>query len=89
MDTLAFLKTMDTDSFDGVLYDPPYSSRQATECYKGYGMELLEVKPTMSHYWKYCKNEIDRILKPKGKVICFGWNSMGMGKTRGFEMTRI
>ena len=30
-----------------------------------------------------------RILKPGGKAICFGWNSMGLGKNRGFEMTRI
>ena len=89
MDALAFLKSMDTDSFDGVLYDPPYSLRQATECYKGYGMEQLQVKPTMMHYWSSCKDEIARILKPNGKVICFGWNSMGMGKTRGFDMTRI
>ncbi len=89
MDALEFLKTMETDSFDGVLYDPPYSPRQAAECYKGYGAELLKVKPTMANYWSSCKDEIARILKPSGKVICFGWNSMGIGKTRGFDMTRI
>ena len=33
--------------------------------------------------------EIARILKLNGKVICFGWSSMGLGKNRGFEMTRI
>lgn len=89
MDALEFLKTMETDSFDGVLYDPPYSPRQATECYQGYGMELLKIKPTMANYWSACKDEIARILKKDGKVICFGWNSMGIGKTRGFEMTRV
>ena len=30
-----------------------------------------------------------RIVKPNGKVICFGWNSNGVGKTRGFDMEKI
>ena len=40
-------------------------------------------------YWADCKNEIARIIKPGGKAICFGWNSMGLGKNRGFKMERI
>ena len=35
------------------------------------------------------KKEIKRILKVGGKVITFGWNSGGIGKTNGFEITRI
>ena len=35
------------------------------------------------------KNEAARIIKPGGKAICFGWNSMGLGKNRGFEIIRI
>ena len=30
-----------------------------------------------------------RILKTNGRVICCGWNTNGIGKTRGFEMTNI
>lgn len=40
-------------------------------------------------YWRLQKNEIARILKLNGKVICFGWNSGGVGKTRGFELESI
>lgn len=40
-------------------------------------------------YWSDVKDEMARIIKPGGKVICFGWNSMGLGKNRGFEMKRI
>lgn len=91
MDALQFLKSMETSSFDGVLLDPPYSPRQVKECYEGFGMQIVEwdIKPTMANYWSSCKDEIARILKPSGKVICFGWNSMGIGKNRGFEMTRV
>jgi len=81
LDALSFLKRMNSNSFVGVLYDPPYSITQA----RMYGKkEFSSMK-----YWADCKNEIARIIRPGGKAICFGWNSMGLGKNRGFEMTRI
>lgn len=89
MDALEFLKLQETDAFDGLLFDPPYSISQAKEVYEGYGMDKLDTKPTSMKYWGDCKNEIARILKPGGKVICFGWTSMGVGKNRGFSMERI
>ena len=88
-DALEFLKGQPDESFDGVLFDPPYSITQAKQCYEGYGMELLDTKPTSMKYWAECKNEMSRILKPGGKAICFGWTSMGLGKGRGFRMDRI
>jgi hypothetical protein len=89
MDALAFLKMQDDDKFDGVLFDPPYSITQAKTCYEGHGMELLDTKPTSMKYWGDCKTEMVRITKKGGKIICFGWNSMGTGKNRGMEMTRV
>ncbi len=81
LDALEFLKNRGDNEFDGVLYDPPYSLTQA----RMYGKkEFSSMK-----YWADCKNEIARIIKPGGKVICFGWNSMGLGKSRGFKMERI
>ena len=89
LDALVFLKGCESESADGVLFDPPYSITQAKQCYAGYGMDKLNIKPTSMQYWSEIKNEIARILKPNGKVICFGWNSMGLGINRGFEMKRI
>lgn len=88
-DALEFLKTIGNNSCDGVLFDPPYSITQAKQCYEGFGMDKLNIKPTSMKYWSECKNEISRILKKRGKVICFGWNSMGLGKNRGFEIKEI
>lgn len=51
-------------------------------------MGLLDTKPTSMRYWGDCKNEIARITKKGGKVICFGWNSMGIGQKRGFVMNK-
>lgn len=86
MDALQFLKMFDDNSVDGVLFDPPYSPRQVKECYDGLGGLKWDGKTT---FWSDTKNEIARIIKSHGKVICFGWNSMGIGKKRGFTMCRI
>lgn len=88
MDALDFLKQFDSNSVDVVLYDPPYSPRQVSESYKKLDMSV-NMQTTQSSYWSKQKNEIARILKPNGKVFCFGWNSQGIGKTRGFEMKEI
>lgn len=89
MDALEFLKKQESSYFDGVLFDPPYSITQAKQEYEGAGMELLDVRPTSMEYWAKCKDEMVRILKPGGKLICFGWNSMGAGKNRGMDLKRI
>jgi len=88
MDAVVFLKRFDNNSVDMVVYDPPYSPRQVSECYKNFGKTVTQ-EDTRMDFWSRAKDEISRILKVDGKVICFGWNSMGVGKTRGFEMQRI
>lgn len=88
MDALDFLKTFQNESVDGVLYDPPYSPRQVTECYQGVGINVTS-ETTRASFWGNQKKEISRIVKPGGKVITFGWNSGGIGRKYGFEITRI
>ena len=88
LDTLDFLKIFDDCSVDGVLYDPPYSPRQISECYKGVGLEVSN-KTTQASFWSNQKKEISRIVKLGGKVISFGWNSGGIGMKYGFEIERV
>lgn len=88
MDALDFIKIQEDESFDGLLFDPPYSVRQVAECYKGIGIKVTQETTRMTFY-SNIKNEISRIIKPGGKVISCGWNSMGMGKNRGFKIKRI
>jgi hypothetical protein len=88
MDALEFLKQFERESIDLVLFDPPYSPRQVSECYKRLG-KTVNMKTTQSSFWSNMKKEIERITKPSGMVLCFGWNSQGIGKTRGFNMEEI
>lgn len=88
LDALDFMKLFDDESVDGVLYDPPYSPRQVSECYNNVGFNVTW-DTTKASFWGNHKREISRIVKTGGKVITFGWNSGGIGYKYGFEITRI
>lgn len=88
LDALDFLKLFDNESVDMVLYDPPYSPRQVSEVYKKLDMSV-NMQTTQSSYWGNQKKEISRIVKKGGYVMTFGWNSGGIGKTKGFEIVEI
>lgn len=88
MDALDFLKLFPDNSIDGILYDPPYSPRQVSECYNNVGLSVTW-DTTKSSFWSNHKREISRILKLNGKVITFGWNSGGIGASNGFSIKRI
>lgn len=88
LDALDFLKHFESESVDLVLFDPPYSPRQVSESYKKLN-KTVNMQTTQSSFWSKMKIEIARITKTSGYVLCFGWNSQGIGKTRGFEMKEI
>lgn len=88
LDALDFLRLFGDASVDGVLYDPPYSPRQVSECYNDVGYSVTW-DTTKASFWGNHKREISRIVKIGGKVITFGWNSGGIGYKYGFEIRRI
>jgi len=88
MDATDFLKVWPDNSIDMVFYDPPYSPRQVSECYKSLGM-TVNMQTTQASYWGNQKKEISRIVSIGGYVITFGWNSGGIGKSLGFEIVEI
>jgi hypothetical protein len=88
LESLEFLKLFDDSSIDMVLFDPPYSPRQISECYKSIGREV-HMKDTQSSFYGDRKDEVARVLKLGGKAICCGWNSNGIGIKRGFELEHV
>jgi len=88
LDAVDFLKTFSDSSVDFVFYDPPYSLRQVSECYKSVGIGVT-METTQSSWRTRHINEISRILKPDGIVMCFGWNSSGVGINRGCELLEV
>ena len=82
MDALDFLKSLPDKSVDGILFDPPYSPRQIKECYQGVGLKVT-MEDTQSSFWGNLKREMARISKDETIIVCFGWNSGGVGKKLG------
>jgi len=77
-DAFEFVMTTDM-KFDTVILDPPYNLRKSREKYKG---------KYMGSYTKI-KNELHRILNEGARVISYGYDTVGMGKSRGFEKTEV
>ena len=84
-DALDFLKRAKSTSLDGVLFDPPYSVDQALRKYK----PVQGGTAGRAEYWAKCKDEIARAVRDEGKVLCFGWDSNGLGIKRGFRLNRV
>jgi hypothetical protein len=91
MDATAFMAMLADNGVraDLVIIDPPYSPRQVKECYDGIGLKMKQEDALRGFYHKKLKQQIQRILTEDGVVLTFGWNSTGMGKTLGFEITEL
>jgi len=88
MEALEFLKTIESSSVDFLFFDPPYSFRQIKECYNGIGLKVHQ-SDTQGSFYSKKKDEISRIMKKGGIVMSFGWSSMGICKSRGFEIKEV
>jgi DNA modification methylase len=88
LNALDFLKIFTDNTVDMVLYDPPYSFRQVSECYKKLDLTVT-AKDTSNAFFANFKKEIARVVKKDGIVISCGWNSNGIGKKLGFEQQEI
>ena len=71
------------------IIDPPYSPRQISESYKGFGKEVTKEDTQNARLYKRVRDAMDKIIPVGGIVLSFGWNSQGMGKTRGYEIIEI
>jgi hypothetical protein len=71
---------------DLVLFDPPYSPRQIMEHYQVAGIEVTKEDTQSGRLYRRVRNAVDRIVRPGGTVLSFGWQSGGMGIGRGYEL---
>lgn len=88
LDSKDFLKLFKDNEVDFCLFDPPFSPRQVSECYKKLG-KTVNTQTTQASFWSEQKKELSRIIKIGGGVITCGWNSGGIGMKYGFEIQEI
>ena len=81
-DVLEKLKDTKTETIDVLLFDPPYNNKMYKEHYEDKGSSIY--RPV---YAKKLKYEINRVVKPGGIIMKFGWNATRMNNN--FEITEI
>lgn len=90
LEALDFVKQLNGTKYAGCLFDPPYTLTQVSRSYemlnKNYA-ERNKLDPTGG--FPDVKNIIAPKIKTEGVVITFGYNSVGFGKNRGFEIVEI
>lgn len=62
-------------SFDTVVFDPPFDEKQAETKYDG--LHAMDVYAALEAF--------NELVRPGGHVISFGWNSWGMRSFAAFE----
>jgi hypothetical protein len=79
IDVCEIAERFEPESFGTILYDPPFSQHQANRTYEGkeVGDDAL------------AKREFDKLLKPGGRVIQFGYTTTCMPMSMGYERQHV
>ena len=75
--------------FDLALFDPPYSPRQISECYQSIGLPVGMKETQSALLYSRVRSALDPLMAPNSVVLSFGWNSVGMGSIRGYEIEDV
>ncbi|MFC3958902.1 hypothetical protein [Halovivax cerinus] len=75
LDVATIADHFDPQSFDTVVFDPPFDQKQAEEKYDG--LHASDVYSALEQF--------NELVRPDGAVIVFGWNSWGMRSFHAFE----
>lgn len=77
------LDEMGAESVDGIVFDPPYSLTQVSKSYADIGLKFKGAENPTGGFPK-ARDTIAELVRDGGHVISYGWNTVGMGKKRGF-----
>lgn len=89
MDAAVFCGVIGHVEADAVLFDPPYSPRQISECYRSVGRTVGMEGTQNGALYRRVRDALDALLVTGGLAFSFGWNSAGFGKERGYSIEEI
>lgn len=75
VDVAEVARHVEPQSFDTVVFDPPFDDLQAADKY-----DSLRADSVLEAFGQFAE-----LVKPQGRVITFGWNSWGMRSHAAFE----
>ncbi len=87
LDAVDFLKQLNGNQYKGVIFDPPYSALQLVKTYEYSGTKIDHRQ--LTHWYGDMRHLMATKIISEGIAITFGWNSIGIGKTLGFQKIEI
>lgn len=90
-DSVDFLKMFEGEPVSPslVLFDPPYSPHQVKELYDSIGLKSVQQVGHRTASWKVERDIISSFQKSGDYVLSFNWNTVGMGKKRGYRKLEV
>ena len=74
---------------DLILFDPPYSPAQVKQLYDSIGQKTTQQDVQRTSNWPQEKALCHQLLKTGGHILCFGWDSVGMGNSRLYQLLEV
>ena len=65
---------------DLIFWDPPYSPRQISECYKGLGLKATGKDTQNAALYSRVRKPLLRMTTPATIILTFGWSTAGFNK---------
>lgn len=75
------------ERFDAILFDPPYSPRQISECYQSEGLKVTQTDTQLSAMTKNCRKKFTELAVDGCVCLTFGWQTVSIGE--GWKMEEI
>lgn len=73
---------------DLAIFDPPYSLTQVSRSYQDIGLKFKGRDNPTGGFPKV-RDLLAKVLVPTAVCLSFGWNSVGLGKLRGFDIVEL
>ncbi len=74
---------------DGVYFDPPYSPRQISECYRGVGRTVGTAETQSGALYSSVRDLLSPLCNVGTVAVSFGWNTAGFGLERGWALLEV
>jgi len=75
---------LESDSFNTIVYDPPFSQNQATQTY-----DIEDGEAVVAGSDAIAKRQFDKLLAPGGLVVQFGYTTTCMPTSLGYERLEV
>lgn len=88
MEAEDFIREVLPSGLNGIIFDPPYSKRQISECYTGIGLKATQ-EDTSELFYNRVKRAFENKVRPGGWCISMGYSTRGVYGWEDIELLDV